>query len=129
VIFQFQIQQFQTMSAVACFKCGKKAFPLEQVRFNNTLVFHKHCTTCTTCGVRLTLTSGKVHETKGLYCQRDWDQQGLGTVGVAGKVGLDDITIAAAKKAEEVRRDATMTNTKEVQGAAAGQQKNTQSSL
>ena len=65
-----------------------------------------------------------------IYCERDWfvasprhtfvrlcfsftntfkrNQLGLGGVGTHGSVGLDSIQIAAAKKAEETRRDATM---------------------
>jgi hypothetical protein len=114
------------MSNPKCFKCAKTVYPLEAVKFSDRVVLHKQCVACQECNVRLTLASGKVHETMGIFCERDWVARGLGTVGVKGNAGNDDIQIAAAKRAEGVRREATMSGSKEIQGGQAGQQKNSQ---
>lgn len=114
------------MSNPKCFKCAKTVYATEMLKLSDKITLHKACSMCSKCGVRLTLASAKVHETKGLFCQRDWDSEGLGTVGVAGKAGNDDIQISSAKRAEAVRRDATSSGSKEVQGKNAGQDHNTQ---
>lgn len=71
----------------------------------------------------------QVWHTGKIFCERDWNESGLGGIGIKSTAGIDDMRIANAKKAEAIKKDATMSNTSEVRGAAAGQGKNSQQSL
>ena len=63
-----------------------------------------------------------------IFCERDWNEGGHGGIGVKHNVGNDSMAISAAKRSEQIKRDATMSDTKEVHGSKAGQQKNSQQS-
>ena len=94
----------------------------------NDKVYHKSCFKCSKCGVRLRMEVTKQTQDGTIFCERDWNEGGHGGIGVKHNVGNDSMAISAAKRSEQIKRDATMSDTKEVHGSKAGQQKNSQQS-